>query len=94
MNVTGDPTPRGVRNNALAIAGDLVRKLDGPLRPLACEAAKKLLHLDYALEELHDAIEKCVRDQRNGYDVLASASWDRVRELWERQTHGTITRRM
>ena len=29
------------------------------------------------------AIGACITDQQNGYDVLASASWDRVCKLWE-----------
>lgn len=37
--------------------------------------------LDFA-QKLTIAVGECIADQRNGMDVLASASWDRVCEIW------------
>lgn len=37
--------------------------------------------LDFA-QKLTIAVGECIADQRNGMDVLASASWDRVCEVW------------
>jgi len=34
------------------------------------------------LQRLVVAVGGCISDQRNGMDVLASASWDRVCEVW------------
>lgn len=46
------------------------------------------------LETLRVAVGECIAHERNGFDVLASAAWDHVRELWEQQEHhadGTTT---
>ena len=39
------------------------------------------------LEQLVCLVAQCVIDQDNGFDVLASAPWDRVREWVESEPH-------
>ena len=38
--------------------------------------------------ELRKLIGECVTDQENAMDVLASNSWDNVREFWKRLEDG------
>lgn len=46
-----DSIPPRLRVSGIAIAGDLVRQVDCQHRPIACEAAKKILELTKALDE-------------------------------------------
>ena len=36
-------------------------------------------------DKLCIAVGECISDQSNGFDVLASASWDRVVEIWDEE---------
>jgi len=40
-------------------------------------------------DELVKLVGKCVEDQRDGYDALASASWDDVLAHWKQRPRTT-----
>ncbi len=44
--------------------------------------AGEIVSLCCQMRELTELVGCCVEDQRNGLDVLASASWDRLYEWW------------
>lgn len=54
-----DHQPPSTRENAIEIAADLARTIEGEYRPLACEAARKLKELHEAQSALIDVIEFC-----------------------------------
>jgi len=45
------------------------------------ERRKAVVDADWT-RKLTMLVGQCIADQRNGYDVLASASWDAVVEFW------------
>ncbi len=49
------------------------------------------------LEALYKAVGQCIEHQRSGHDVLASAEWDRVVEIWGDENYWStigVSRRM
>jgi len=51
------------------------------------ERLKAVVDADWT-RKLTMLVGQCIADQRNGHDVLASASWDAVVEYWTERENG------
>lgn len=70
-----DQPPPKYRSDPIAVAADLIKKVTGRNRPLACEAARLLMSMHYEKEndkkiKRHIAPEKCENEDCMGKGTL------------------------